>query len=300
MVRIIHDPRDEPDRNPGAEVFALQQDFQARLADETLRYLRSLRGLLGPASPGTVLRPQPDLVLRAEAPPGGVAEITFEVENRQEVHVIATPMLTPLVGADGTTWFPDAVAVPASTLVAPAAVGQLRMIVNVPDEADGGQYDGALVLLGMKGAVVQVSFTVTSARVQARRPRRAQPAPTAKEAAPRRPDGRVRSQPSSAQPTLGQPILGRPTSGSATSGRSTSAGSTSGRSTSGRSTSGRSTSGRSTSGRSTSGRSTSGRSTSGGSASGSGAAARKRTAPKETAKKRAPAKKATRRDGGRA
>ena len=163
MVRIIHDPRDEPDRNPGAEVFALQQDFQARLADETLRYLRSLRGLLGPASPGTVLRPQPDLVLRADALPGGVGEISFEVENRQEVHVIATPMLTPLVRADGTTWFPDAVAVPASTLVAPAAVGQLRMIVNVPEEADAGQYDGALVLLGMKGAVVQVSFTVTSA-----------------------------------------------------------------------------------------------------------------------------------------
>jgi hypothetical protein len=295
LVRIIHDPRDEPDRNPGAEVFALQQDFQARLADETLRYLRSLRGLLGPASPGTVLRPQPDLVLRAEAPPGGVGEISFEVENRQEVHVIATPMLTPLVRADGTTWFPDAVAVPASTLVAPGAVGHLRMIVNVPDEADAGQYDGALVLLGMKGAVVQVSFTVTSARVQARRPRRAQPAPTAKAAAPRRSNGRVRAQPRSAQPTLGQPIVGRPTSGSATSGRSTSH-----RSTSGRSTSGGSTSGRSTSGSATSGRTTSGRSTSGSATSGRGAAGRKQTTAKETAKKRAPAKKATRRDGERA
>ena len=51
MVRIINSPRDEPEHSRGAEVFALQQDFQARLADETLRYLRSLRGLLGPPPP---------------------------------------------------------------------------------------------------------------------------------------------------------------------------------------------------------------------------------------------------------
>lgn len=178
MVRIIHSPTDEPERNPGAEVFALQQDFQARLADETLRYLRSLRGLLGPASPGTVLRPQPDLVLRGQGAPGDVAEITFEVDNRQRVHAIATPMLTPLVRADGTTWFPDAVAVPASALVAPGAVGQFRLLVNVPAEAEAGRYDGALVLLGMRGAAVQVSFIVSPAKGRGGR-RRSQPAPGA-------------------------------------------------------------------------------------------------------------------------
>ena len=169
-MRIIHSPADEPDHRPGAEVFALQQDFQARLADETLRYLRSLRGLLGPASPGTFLRPQPDMVLRGTGAPGDVTEITFEVDNQQQVHVIATPMLTPLVRADGTTWFPEAVAVPASALVAPGAVGQLRLLVNVPVEADPGRYDGALVLLGMKGATVPVSFTVGSAPVREPRP----------------------------------------------------------------------------------------------------------------------------------
>ena len=105
----------------------LQQDFQARLADETLRYLRSLRGLLGRASPGTFLRPQPGLVLQGEGGAGDVTEISFEVENQQQVHVIATPMLTPLVRADGTTWFPEAVAVPVSSLIAPGAVGQLRV-----------------------------------------------------------------------------------------------------------------------------------------------------------------------------
>ena len=150
MVRIINSPRDEPGHSPGAEVFALQQDFQARLADETLRYLRSLRGLLGPASPGTFVRPQPGLALQGEGGTGDVTEIGFEVENQQQVHVIATPMLTPLVRADGTTWFPEAVAVPASTLIAPGAVGQLRILVNVPAQADPGRYDGALVLLGIK------------------------------------------------------------------------------------------------------------------------------------------------------
>lgn len=187
MVRIVHNPTDEPDRNPGAEVFALQQDFQARLADETLRYLRGLRGLLGPASPGTVLRPQPDLVLRGDGVPGDVAEITFEVDNRQQVHVIATPMLTPLVRADGTAWFPDAVAVPASALLAPGAVGQLRLLVNVPVEAGPGQYDGALVLLGMKGAAVRVSFTVNAPETgQQRSAFPAEGAPAAKRAVGKR------------------------------------------------------------------------------------------------------------------
>jgi hypothetical protein len=171
LVRIINSPRDEPEHNPGAEVFALQQDFQARLADETLRYLRSLRGLLGPASPGTFVRPQPGLVLQGEGGTGDVAEIGFEVENQQQVHVIATPMLTPLVRADGTTWFPEAVAVPASTLVAPGAVGQLRVLVNVPAQADPGRYDGALVLLGIKGAAVQVSFTIKPTPPRGRRQR---------------------------------------------------------------------------------------------------------------------------------
>ena len=171
MVRIINSPRDEPEHSPGAEVFALQQDFQARLADETLRYLRSLRGLLG-ASPGTFVRPQPGLALQGEGGTGDVTEIGFEVENQQQVHVIATPMLTPLVRADGTTWFPEAVAVPASTLIAPGAVGQLRVLVNVPAQADPGRYDGALVLLGIKGAAVQVSFTIKPTPARGRRPAR--------------------------------------------------------------------------------------------------------------------------------
>ncbi len=85
--------------------------------------------------------------------------------------MIATPMLTPLVRADGTTWFPEAVAVPASTLIAPGAVGQLRVLVNVPAEADPGRYDGALVLLGIKGAAVQVSFTIKPTPARGRRQR---------------------------------------------------------------------------------------------------------------------------------
>ena len=194
-------PRDEPEHSPGAEVFALQQDFQARLADETLRYLRSLRGLLGPASPGTFVRPQPDLVLHGEGRPGDVTEIGFEVENQQQVHVIATPMLTPLVRADGTTWFPEAVAVPASTLVAPGAVGQLRISVNVPAEADAGRYDGALVLLGMKGAAVQVSFTIKPRPARGRRQRQRQPRPDDHVSRlPRRPRHGPRRRPSAASP----------------------------------------------------------------------------------------------------
>ena len=42
-----------------------------------------------------------------------------EVENRQRVHCVVTPMLAPLVAASGVTWFPAAAPEPASTLLAP-------------------------------------------------------------------------------------------------------------------------------------------------------------------------------------
>ena len=39
------------------ELMRLQTEFQARLAEETLRYLRRLQGAAAPAAPGTVVMP---------------------------------------------------------------------------------------------------------------------------------------------------------------------------------------------------------------------------------------------------
>ena len=64
--------------------------------------------------------------------------------------------------------------------------------VNVPAEADAGRYDGALVLLGIKGAAVQVSFTIrpTPARGRPRPVKEASPGPSGPPAAAKRVAGR--------------------------------------------------------------------------------------------------------------
>ena len=50
-MKISNKPDDDKNK-PFAEIFRLQTEFQARLADETLRYLRRLQGSVAPASPG--------------------------------------------------------------------------------------------------------------------------------------------------------------------------------------------------------------------------------------------------------
>ena len=68
-MRVASDPPDEQ-RGPLSELLRLQSEFQARLADETLRYLRRLQGAFAPAAPGTVVRPDGDGELRAAGRPG--------------------------------------------------------------------------------------------------------------------------------------------------------------------------------------------------------------------------------------
>jgi hypothetical protein len=144
------------------------------LADETLRYLRSLHGLLGPAPPGTVLHADPALVVLGAGSPGTVTELAVELENCQSVHAIATPMVTPLVARAGTTWFPEATSTPSTVLVAPSSVLTVRVSLTIPDLVPHGTYDGALVLLGIHGAAVPVRVTVDGpAPAKRRRTRKA-------------------------------------------------------------------------------------------------------------------------------
>ena len=60
----------DPERGGGpsgafAEMFRLQAEFQSRLAEETLRYLRRLQGAVVPSAPGTVVVPAADSALEA-------------------------------------------------------------------------------------------------------------------------------------------------------------------------------------------------------------------------------------------
>jgi hypothetical protein len=181
---------------PFAELLRLQTDFQARLADETFRYLRRLHGTLGPAAPGTVARPTPGLALRAEAPPGGRAPLRVEVQNLQRVHCVVAPHLTALLGPGGVTWIPATDPPLGSQLVAPGAVETVAVTLDVPAELPAGRYRGSLLLAGFTDGAVPVEITVAARRAESDPPSDAppaeRPAPQPRKA-PRRPSTRKRT-----------------------------------------------------------------------------------------------------------
>jgi hypothetical protein len=151
-----------------AEMFRLQADFQARLAEETLRYLRRLQGSVMPAAPGTVVMPSQDSELRLDAEPGARAELAVEVENLQRVHCMVTPQLTPLVSTAGVTWFPAADPVTISRLIAPNAIERLGVTLAIPQDLPTGEYRGALLLQGFRKNSLPVVVSVRRAEPPAR------------------------------------------------------------------------------------------------------------------------------------
>ena len=160
MVRITNESAEPSD--VGAAFLRLQFEFQAKLADETLRYLRSIRGLFGPATPGTFVEADSATVVQGSSAPGGTLELALEVENRQAVHCVVTPALSSLCSESGTTWFPDVADAPASTLVAPGEEAELTLYVPVPGNLPVGTYRGALFLQGMRWQGVPVVATICS------------------------------------------------------------------------------------------------------------------------------------------
>jgi len=150
----------EKPQNPLSDWLRLQLEFQGKLADETLRYLRRLQGAAAPVTPGTVLLPETGTELRAEAVPGGNFEVTLEVENLQRVHSIAAPVLDPMVASSGTTWYPEADFSPAFSLVAPDSVIKFLVKVSVPSSLPPGTYTGALSLRGLRQQAFRLTVVV--------------------------------------------------------------------------------------------------------------------------------------------
>ncbi|MGH7504219.1 MAG: hypothetical protein ACRELX_01140 [Longimicrobiales bacterium] len=160
-MRVTNDPGGQGGPTGAfAELFRLQSDFQARLAEETLRYLRRLQGAVVPAAPGTVVLPSDGMELRAQGAPGATAQLTLEVENLQRVHCMVTPQLTPLVSASGVTWFPASDASSASRLLAPGTSDRLTLPLSIPAELPSGDYHGALLLQGFRRNSIAVMVTV--------------------------------------------------------------------------------------------------------------------------------------------
>ena len=159
-MRIPIDP-DGATGGPFSELLHLQTDFYTRLTEETLRYLRRLQGAAAPAVPGTVLMPGTTVELDASGSPGASIELKLEVENRQRVHCVVTPMLSPMVDISGVTWFPAAEASPSSLLLAPAEVATVIIKLPLPINIPPGAYRGALLLQGFREGAVAVAITVT-------------------------------------------------------------------------------------------------------------------------------------------
>jgi hypothetical protein len=143
------------------ELMRLQAEFQGRLADETLRYLRRMQGLFEPHAPGTVIQPEQPEPLRTTGSPGGSASWTLEAENRQRVHTVLSPALTPMVSGDGTTWVPEAEVVPAVGLLAPDETVNVTVVALLPADLPVGDYRGLLVLRGLRSGGVPVVVEVT-------------------------------------------------------------------------------------------------------------------------------------------
>ena len=151
----------ETERNVGvafAELLKLQTEFQTRLTEETLNHLRRIQAAAMPAVPATVAMPGGDSELRASGSPGTTVELTLELDNRQRVHCVVTPMLSPLVAASGVTWFPSTDA--RILLLAPDEVVQTRIPVELPDELPPGVYRGALLLHGFHAGAIGVAIEV--------------------------------------------------------------------------------------------------------------------------------------------
>ena len=153
----------ETERNVGvafAELLKLQTEFQTRLTEETLNHLRRIQAAAMPAVPATVAMPGGDSELRASGSPGTTVELTLELDNRQRVHCVVTPMLSPLVAASGVTWFPSTDA--RILLLVPDEVVQTRIPVELPDELPPGVYRGALLLHGFHAGAIGVAIEVTT------------------------------------------------------------------------------------------------------------------------------------------
>lgn len=159
-MRIPNEP-DGPSGAPFDQWVQLQADFQARLAEETLKYLRRLQHAASPSAPGTVVVPGEHAELRATASAGQRVRLTLEVENRQRVHCVVSPALTPLVATSGTTWFPAAEPSPPLALLASGAVEELSVDLAVPDKLTAGTYRGLLLLQGFSDSGVPVAVEVT-------------------------------------------------------------------------------------------------------------------------------------------
>jgi len=151
---------DSPTDDGGwAKLITLQSEYQARLTEETLKYLRSLQAAFSPRAPGTVVQSSGQR-LTGGGEPGGTVHLEIQVENRQRVHTPVSPAVTPLVGDDGSTWYPVARLEPVAMLIGPDETRSLSLTLELPADLPAGCFRGSLVLQGFLAEGVPIDITV--------------------------------------------------------------------------------------------------------------------------------------------
>jgi hypothetical protein len=154
------DPIGSEAQGPIHDLLRLQTDFQQRLASETLRYLRQLQGLVGPTVPGTLVMPDADFELVGEGQPGSQLTLAVALENRQRVHSLVSPSLSPLVSDAGATWFVEAEVAPQSVLLASGETATASITIAAPEGLPTGTYRGALLLHGFERGALPVRIVI--------------------------------------------------------------------------------------------------------------------------------------------
>src|SRR2546429_9313671 len=96
-----------------SELLRLQTEFQTRLAEETLNYLRRVQGAAAPASPGTVLVPQDGDALTAAGTLGSTVQLPLDLGKPPRGHCLGAPMLSPPLHPAGGPWVPAAAPPPS-------------------------------------------------------------------------------------------------------------------------------------------------------------------------------------------
>lgn len=141
------------------ELVRLQSEYQSRLAEETLRYLRGVQAAFSPRAPGTVVQAT-GARLRVVGAPSGHVDVEVSVENRQRVYTTVAPAITSMTNDDGWTWYPKAEARPVAMLLAPDEVAAVSIRVQLPTELSPGVFRGSLILQGFVREPIPLEIVV--------------------------------------------------------------------------------------------------------------------------------------------
>ncbi|MFC7530840.1 hypothetical protein [Actinoplanes sp. GCM10030250] len=148
------------------DLVRLQSEYQARLTEETLRYLRGVQAAFSPRAPGTVVQTA-GVQVRVSGLPGSRVDVKFSVENRQRVHTTVVPAISLMINDEGWTWYPRAEPSPAALVLAPQDVVTVSMSVELPAELPPGVFRGSIILQGFLPDPMPLQITVGAAAEQA-------------------------------------------------------------------------------------------------------------------------------------